>query len=242
LRNLLRAPIARLPGDIAMELDPEEWGQIDLRQAGVLEPQTTALFDRLLRPGDTAVDVGAHVGYHTLRARRRIGETGRVFAIDPQPYNCHKLLTNAELNGFANIIVIAAAIGASSSFAPLKQQSRTDRSRLTLRGAGVNDGAGTFIAPVVTLDWLFATQSIDRAALLKIDVEGYELEVLTGAAAILDRVDNIVLEILPGEEPARVREIEKRLRAAGFRLCDVTGDEWRPGTPTVENNVWGSRS
>ncbi len=225
-----------------MELDPEEWGQIDLRAAGILEPQTTALFDRLLHPGDTVVDIGAHVGYHALRARRRIGETGRVVAIDPQPYNCHKLLTNAELNGFANIIVIAAAVGAAAAFVPLKQQPRTDKSRLSLRGAGVNDGAGTFITPVVTLDWLFADQGIDRAALLKVDVEGYELEVLMGAAAILDRIDNIVLEILPGEEPARVRAIESRLRVAGFRLCDVAGGEWRLGVPTVENNVWGSRS
>lgn len=225
-----------------MELDPEEWGQIDLRAAGVLEPQTTALFDRLLRPGDTVIDVGAHVGYHALRARRRVGETGRVFAIDPQPYNCHKLLTNAELNGFANIVVIAAAAGAAPAFASLKSQSRTDRSRLTLRGPGVSDGVGTFVAPIVTLDWLFATQDIDRAALLKIDVEGYELEALTGAAAALDSIDNIVLEILPDEEPARVREIEKRLRAAGFRLRDVAGGEWQPGMPTPENNVWACRS
>lgn len=225
-----------------MELDPEEWGQIDLRAAGVLEPRTTALFDRLLRPGDTVVDVGAHVGYHALRARRRIGETGRVFAIDPQPYNCHKLLTNAELNGFANITVIAAAVGAAAGFAPLKQQPRTDKSRLTLRGAGVNDRLGTFVAPIMTLDWLFAAQGIDRAALLKIDVEGYELEVLTGAAAALHQIDNIVLEILPDEEPARVCEIENRLQAAGFRLRDVAGGEWRPGTPTAENNIWGTRS
>ncbi len=242
MRSLLRAPIARLPGGIAMELDPEEWAQIDLRAAGVLEPQTTALFDRLLRPGDTVVDVGAHVGYHALRARRRLGGTGRVFAIDPQPYNCHKLLTNAELNGFANITVIAAAVGASTSFALLKQQPRTDKSRLTLRGVGVNDGAAAFIAPVITLDWLFATQDIERAALLKIDVEGYELEVLMGAAAALPRIDNIVLEVLPGEDQARVREIDERLRAAGFRLYDVGGGEWSPGTPTAENNVWGSRS
>lgn len=225
-----------------MELDPEEWGQIDLRAAGVIEPRTTALFDRLLRPGDTVIDVGAHVGYHALRARRRVGETGRVFAIDPQPYNCHKLLTNAELNGFANIIVIPAAAGTAAAFAPLKLQPRTDRSRLTLRGAGVNDGVGTFVAPIVTLDWLFADQGIDRATMLKIDVEGFELEVLAGAAAALNRIDNIVLEILPDEEPARVCEIEGRLHAAGFRLGDVAGSEWRPGMPTPENNIWACRS
>ena len=242
MRRLLRPPVAILPGGVAMELDPEEWGQIDLRAAGVIEPQTTALFDRLLGPGDTVVDVGAHVGYHTLRARRRVGETGRVLAIDPQPYNCDKLLTNAELNGFGNIVVVAAAVGAATSFVPLKQQARTDKSRLTLRGKGVNDNSASFIVPVVTLDWLFAAQGIERAALLKIDVEGYEPEVLAGAAAALDRVDNIVLEILPDEEPSRVREIEERLRAAGFRLRDVAGGEWRPRTPTVENNVWGSRS
>jgi FkbM family methyltransferase len=238
---MLRPSPTRLSGDILMELDPEEWCQIDLRATGVFEPRTTALFAKLLRPGDCVVDVGAHVGYHTLRARTLVGDKGRVLAIDPQPYNCHKILANAELNGFSNIAVLAAAVGASDTFVTLKQQFRSDRSRLTLRGPGVNDGALDFIVPMVTLNWVLANWNISRLALLKIDVEGYELDVLLGADKVLGAIDNIIIEILPGEDPARARQVAEHLRKAGFRLFDVEGEAWSPGQHAVENNVWARR-
>lgn len=119
-RALLKPHISTLHHDIRMELDPEEWLQLDLRASGLLEPRTTALFERILRPGDTYVDVGAHVGYLSLVAARLVGEDGRIFAIDPQPYNCAKILTNAELNGFANVTVIAAAVAEADGFITLK--------------------------------------------------------------------------------------------------------------------------
>src|SRR5579862_2317428 len=90
-RALLKPHISTLHHDIRMELDPEEWLQIDLRAAGRLEPRTIALLERVLRPGDSFVDVGAHVGYHSLVAARLVGAGGRIFAIDPQPYNCAKI-------------------------------------------------------------------------------------------------------------------------------------------------------
>jgi hypothetical protein len=58
---------------------------------------------------------------------------------------------------------------------------------------------------------------------------------------VLRQVDNIVLEILPGEEPDRVQSCERLLRRAGFDLFDVDGAEWQAGRPTVENNIWARR-
>src|SRR5258705_12131660 len=80
--------------DFVMDLDPIDWIQSDLLRDGGLEPLTSALYGRLLRGGDRYVDVGAHIGFHTLIARHLIGETGLVIAVEPQPYNCQKLLSN----------------------------------------------------------------------------------------------------------------------------------------------------
>ena len=77
-RALLKPHISTVHHDIRMELDPEEWLQVDLRAMGRLEPRTTALFERILRPGDSYVDVGAHVGYHSLVAARLVGDGGRI--------------------------------------------------------------------------------------------------------------------------------------------------------------------
>jgi FkbM family methyltransferase len=240
-RDLLRPHVSKVAHGLVMELDPDEWPQIDLRAKGCLEPRTSALFERILRRGDTFVDVGAHVGYHSLLARHLVGENGRIFSIDPQPYNCAKLLANAELNGFANVTVMAAAAGDSDDFIALKSQSKRDRSRLTLAGPGVNDGALTFIVPKITLAWLFKTHDLHRVTLLKVDVEGFELEVLQGARDAIELVDNVVLEILPGERIDKSRAIEQTLRAHGFRVFDVEGIAWQPGQACVENNIWARR-
>jgi len=241
-RALLKPHISTLHHDIRMELDPEEWLQIDLRAAGRLEPRTIALLERVLRPGDSFVDVGAHVGYHSLVAARLVGAGGRIFAIDPQPYNCAKILANAELNGFANITVVAAAIDETDGFASLKNQTRQDKARLTLAGAGVNDGALTFIVPKITLRWLLATYELHAVNLLKIDVEGFELEALNGAGNAIRTIENIVFEVLPGEAPDRVQAIARLLQDFSFQMFDVDGTPWRPGQTCVENNVWARRS
>jgi FkbM family methyltransferase len=241
-RALLKPHISTVHYDIRMELDPEEWLQVDLRASGRLEPRTTALFERILRPGDTYVDVGAHVGYHSLFAARLVGASGRIFAIDPQPYNCAKLLTNADLNGFANIVVVAAAVGEAEGFASLQNQTRHDKSRLTLAGRGVNDGALTFVVPRITLRWLLTTYGLRPVNVLKIDVEGFELEVLSGAGDATGAVENIVFEVLPGEDAERTRTIERLLRDRGFQMSDVDGAAWQPGRACVENNVWARRS
>ena len=85
LRHFLRPRASRIIHDIAMELDPEEWLQIDLRKFGRLEPRTTAAFERILKHGGICVDVGAHIGYHAMLACHLVGTNGQVFAIDPSP-------------------------------------------------------------------------------------------------------------------------------------------------------------
>jgi len=241
-RALLKPHISTVAHDIRMELDPEEWLQMDLRASGCLEPRTTALFERILRPGDSCVDVGAHVGYHSLVAARLVGASGRIFSIDPQPYNCAKILTNAELNGFSNITVVAAAVGEADGFTSLRSQSRHDKARLTLAGPGVNDGALTFVVPKITLRWLIETYKLRPLTLLKIDVEGFELEVLRGAGDTSREIENIVFEVLPDEEADRTLAIERKLRDCGFQMFDVDGAAWRPGQACTENNVWARRS
>jgi hypothetical protein len=78
--------------------------------------------------------------------------------------------------------------------------------------------------------------------LLKIDVEGFELEVLQGAGAILAETSHIIVEVLPSEELARILQLQDLLQTAGFQLFDVEGAAWQPGRPAIENNVWARRN
>ena len=179
LRKRLKPPLFNVLG-LQLQLDPQEWLQIEMMTGHPTEPVTLDLFGRLLRKGDIVVDVGAHIGLHALFAARAVGPLGRVVAIEPQPYNCERLMVNASANSIGNILTLCAAAGAIPSRVKLHQQAASDKARLTLAGKGVNDLGLCFEVPIVTLDEVCRREDIASIRILKIDVEGFECEVFAG--------------------------------------------------------------
>lgn len=243
LRRGLATPVDRLSDGLWMHLDPLEWTQISLLAHQPTEPVTARLIGQLLRPGDTFVDIGSHVGWLSMVGARAVGKAGRVIAVDPQPYNCERVMTNALLNGFDWIDVVPAAASDSDGFVRLSQQSGSDKARLTIAGDGVNDTGVHFLCACVRLDGLLDRLDVGgEVRLLKIDVEGHELEVLRGAGDALDRVGNVIYEALPETSPDVHGAIVDLLRSRGFVLSDVNGAALRPGAPLTEANIWARRT
>jgi len=225
---------------LKMFLDPVEWAQISLLQDGIIEPKTVELFKRILKHGDVYVDVGAHVGFHSLVARSLVKEGGRVIAIEPQPYNCDRILNNWRVNGFDNLRLYMAVAGAEPGMVELHNQSLSDKSRLSLCLEPVNDLPQVFIVPMLTLASIIERSGIARIKLLKIDAEGYEPEVLEGLGTATALVENIVLEVLYDSTEARKRSelTIGFLRDHGFELRSVEGSRFKPGNELPENNLW----
>ena len=245
IEAMVRAPlkphISTVHHDIRMELDPEEWLQIGLRASGRMEPRTIALFERICSAA-TLTSMSAPMSATILSSPRVwSAQAAAYFLSTPQPYNCAKILSSAGLNGFTNITVVAAAVDEANGFTSLKNQSRHDKARLTLGGPGVNDDELVFVVPRITLRWLIETYGLRSVNLLKIDVEGFELEVLKGAGDAMRAIENIVFEVLPGENAEKTPAIERMLRGCGFQMFDVDGAQWRPGQACTENNVWAQR-
>src|SRR5215208_5801779 len=210
---------------ISMELDPYDWLQSEILRDKCLEPLTSNLYELLLRPGDNYVDVGAHVGFHTLLARKFVGATGRVVAIEPQPYNCQKIMANWRSNGFTNLTLFVAAVGEHDTSVSLHQQSASDTSRLSLCLEPVNDQPQVFNVPMKRLDTIFNSLALSQVRLLKIDVEGYELESLRGLGSYLLAIDNIILEVLDGatQLSAKTSALLGLLESNGYALRTVSG-------------------
>ncbi len=207
---------------------------------GCLEPLTVALFKRLLKSGDTCVDVGAHIGFHTMVAARIVGAQGRVVAIEPQPQNCADLIENSKINRFENIMVVVAAVGAHNGQVSLAVQSAGDRSLLSLAIPSRTDLPQRFSVPILRLDRIFAEHKLAEVALLKIDVEGYEREVLDGLGDAIRQVRHLIVEILgtPDHLTERERILLAELRQRGFNFRDVLGELWHEDRPLPENNLW----
>lgn len=135
-------------------------------------------------PGDWVVDCGANIGIITSQLCAAVGPTGAVWACEPVPANVRRLESLKAANGISQLTVIARAIGAEPGTAVigLPPPGRSGWASIT-KSFGMADHTEV---PVDTLDRLATTSPPGRRLrLLKIDVEGYEFEVVAGAAELL---------------------------------------------------------
>jgi FkbM family methyltransferase len=147
---------------------------------GVYEPEPTRLVREYLRPGMIVVDVGANVGYYTLLALSRVGQRGRVVAIEPAERPRARLA--AAVAGAPNATVLACAIGARQGSGTLYVDRETDNDSPVMVP---NHGGRATAVSVTTLDACLTDLEIHHVDLLKLDVEGWEPQVLAGARAFL---------------------------------------------------------
>lgn len=194
------------------------------------EATTMGAFGRLLRPGDTAFDVGAHIGWVSAQFAHLVGPTGRVLAFEPGANNLPYLRRNLRNTPQARII--EAAVGAEAGEAALYEESLTGQNnalaapyRRLGANAALNPAALAITprtVPVTTLD-LAAAEHGDPA-LVKIDVEGFELPVLQGAAGLLARARPVLMIEVTQDQAA----IAALLAPLGYRLFQVDGAAIRP--------------
>jgi FkbM family methyltransferase len=185
------------------------------------EPYASKLVMGLLRPGDVAVDVGAMIGYYTVILAKHVDTHGRVYAFEPDPENFELLAENVRMNGYENVVLREAAVGATTSRGKLWRaaDNRGDNHVFATEGRDVVD------VDVVALDDVI-DEPVD---LVKIDVQGYESHVLAGMQGVIERSPELAMlvEFCPallsraGTQPA---DLLDELRGCGFVLYEVDGD------------------
>lgn len=153
-----------------------EWAQCEI-----------SLLLSLLRPGDTAIDVGANVGTHAIAMAERVGLAGRVIAFEPQSVLCELLSLNATA-GARNIDVRHAAIGARYEqlyVQPVDYSGHVNTGAVRLSAGDPRSADAVEVFPLDSLD-------LTTCRLVKIDVEGMEDEVLTGMSTTIERCEPIL--------------------------------------------------
>ena len=158
--------------------------------SGTYEPEYRRLFERELRPGATVVDAGAHIGTYTVLACRAVGPSGRVIAIEPDPYNMRALEANVRRLGCANVALVRKALADSPGRARFQQSLGTISSSFEARA-----GRGPFReleTDVTSVDAELA--GVDVGALVvKLDVEGAEPRALAGMTETIRRARSVAL-------------------------------------------------
>lgn len=174
-----------------------------------------------LEPGDCVWDVGANIGYYSKQFARQIGESGTVFAFEPSPVNYAKLVNTCD--GLTNVRPIQIALGSETTTLPFEQG--TDELGATSRIV-TNTVVGSLLVDVHPGLALVEDGIAARPNAIKVDVEGFELEVLRGLGAL---IRDTSLRLLGLEIHFRIlnsrgmkqaaAEIEGLLADAGFQIA-----------------------
>lgn len=181
---------------------------------GGWEPAAQRLLVQHLRPGAVAYDVGANRGVHTLLMARRVGPRGHVYTFEPVPEIFAELQDNVALNGFTNVTCLPLAVSDTSGPAGFFRGHHSGAGHLASTGDAVGE---SLTVETVTLDELVFQRSQRPPDLIKVDVEGAESRVLSGAMRILQRFrPALLIDLHRPDQGLAVGEILLRFRYAAY--------------------------
>jgi FkbM family methyltransferase len=153
------------------------------------------------------VDVGAHIGTHTIYALRT-GRFGRAIAFEPEPRNARLLAMNLEANGLSEAaVVVRKAAGAAAGTAVLHLHPRNTGAHAIDAPPSV-DGQASLEVPIVRVEDELAALgvSLSDVGLVWVDVEGHEPQVLDGLAGLIARSVPLTFEFTPSRYSAEMKQ------------------------------------
>jgi FkbM family methyltransferase len=172
--------------------------------------------DQVVQKGDVILECGGHHGCSAILLSRWVGPTGKVITFEPFPSNCEILEKNISLNKIANIVLEKKAVGANNGVIFIDEP---------LSAVSPN-GEGEEVAVIKLDEYQYLNPT-----LLKIDVEGFELDVLKGAVEILKTRPKLEIEIhaeLLGEYGASIEEIYKIIGIENYKVWVQWADDQIP--------------
>lgn len=205
---------------------------LSLRTSGEFEAKQTKLFLKAVKPGDIVFDIGANVGYYTVLASKKVGRRGKVFAFEPDPHNLTFLQKNQQINNCQNVEIIEKAVAdkdGKSYF--LQDTSNPGESRLSNKGE--------ITVETITLDTFISQKKIKKVDVIKIDIEGAEIQALKGGREFLKNSKNIKIFIECNqtklkESKKTVDELIKKILSLKFEIKEIINESERKIYPFTE--------
>ncbi|WP_421910907.1 FkbM family methyltransferase [Marinobacter sp.] len=153
---------------------------------GSFEEQILNKIKQVVKSGDLVLDIGANIGVHSLVFSTLVGSSGQVVAIEPQSKVRKRLEVNLENNQIDNVVVLGCAIGAEECSARIYDIAKNNDGAATLRPSKPEKHNKFEDIEVKTLDFIEDRTGFGRFDIVKIDVEGAELEVLKGLSKLFE--------------------------------------------------------
>lgn len=237
--KILRTSILMSPIDMLKDL--KNWKNPNLTQTAKLEINQSGVFtvradcddflhvlpvthkdlvtqiDNLLEKGDVAIDAGANIGAITVHMAKSVSQTGKVLAIEMMPDTAIQLKKNLKHNMLEWVEVIELALSEKSGQKIFAEVAEGFFGQASISEDRVISGAKKVEVSTTTLDDL--TADIEQIAVIKMDLEGAEMQALQGAKKTLEKTKAIVFESWESDGG----DVVGLLRANGFDISTIDG-------------------
>jgi FkbM family methyltransferase len=185
---------------------------------GTYEENTCYFLQKTVPENAVCYDIGANIGYHTLIMARSANNGGLVYSFEPIPEVCEVLTHNAKINNLHNVVVVNKVVSRESGISALIRSIDIDQATLSAKIKKNNPLRETITCSATTIDDFVAAGS-RPPSLLKIDVEGAEVDVLAGATDTIKSYHPLIVCETHGVTPAC--GVYKILAALNYELFCV---------------------
>lgn len=204
------------------------------------EPDTTAFFMNIIRPGMTVVDIGAHIGYFTRIFSKLAGKRGKVLALEADPFIFALLKKNVHRR--SNVAVRQVAVSDTEGTVDFYHSDEKSGCGSTVEKLPASFKKTKLAVPADSLDSLLHKQGITRVDFIKMDIEGGEPRALSGMRKTLRGNPGIILvtEFAPewlragGMKPLRFLDA---LKGLGFSVYAIINGTLLPFNPKTETEM-----
>ncbi len=222
------------PG-LSFVLDPRDMVAVSILRGGVWQPEIWESLAPSLAEGAVFLDVGAHIGYFSMKAAPVVGKSGHVLAFEPNPETLALLRDNVSANHAGNVIVepIACTDREQTLTLYAGPPSNTGMSSLASENVPVEGAAKSYTVRARRIDDVVRELGLTRVDAIKIDVEGAEAYVLRGAVETLKRFHpKVVVEVVASQLAAMhstAEDVTGVLERAGYnyrRGLNTPATDW----------------
>ncbi|WOV93486.1 MAG: FkbM family methyltransferase [Candidatus Nitrosoabyssus spongiisocia] len=194
LQNIHKAIVKHSSSDFVMigenKIYLDQNDSLRLSIHGSHEPFETELLSKWIKESDYVLDLGANIGYFTLIMSKLVGDSGKVFSFEPSMDNFEILKKNIKVNNCNNVIIENMAVGNKNG--EIKLYLSDNQSMHTLYENTISTNRSVTV-PIIKLDDYYNKKSINKINVIKMDVEGAELDTLRGMSNILTENKDVVL-------------------------------------------------
>jgi FkbM family methyltransferase len=197
-----------------------------------------------LRPGDIFVDIGANIGLYTVTAAHLVRETGHVYAFEPCSKNFKRLVDNVQANNFRNVSCYQLALSDKTQIEEMTISLDGYDASNSLAKPVLGEYFGTESVSCIKWDDFLREHGVARCArIIKIDVEGWENYVISGAKETLSGRDAPILQVEFNERACRsagssCRELFQLLESLGYKIFSYDSHRGMLFAEIIRPNYW----